>query len=55
MAAKVLGAEIVHRCSAMSTRFSYQQVIPLKTANSIGFWDSRERGHLEAEQAFDHD
>lgn len=48
MAAKVLGAEIVHRCSALSTRFSAAQVIRRKTANSIGFQDSQERGHLAA-------
>ena len=40
MAAKVLGAEIVHRCSGLSTRFSFPQVNPLKTAKFIGIFGS---------------
>lgn len=46
MAAKVLGAEIVHRCSGLSTRFSSRQVNRLKPAKSIEFWNSQGRGHL---------
>lgn len=37
MAAKVLGAQIVHRCGALSTGFSDWQVIREKTAEITGF------------------
>lgn len=36
MAAKVLGAKIAHRCSALSTRFSAAQVIRRKPRILLG-------------------
>lgn len=40
MAAKVLGGEIVHRCSGLSTRFSFPQLKRLKSAKIIEYFGS---------------